>query len=82
MNTLIVGVKEFRSNMAALTRRAQKSGSTLLVLNNNKPFFNVSPVSPRQIWEAEMLQASARGLDDLKHGRTIGTSEMLRKLRA
>jgi antitoxin (DNA-binding transcriptional repressor) of toxin-antitoxin stability system len=80
MKTHIVGVKEFRNNMASLTRRAQRNGSTLLVLNNNKPFFNVSPVSPRQVWEAEMLQAAERGIEDLKHGRTIGTAEMLRRI--
>jgi len=43
MNTKFVGVKDFRQNMAAYAKKAQKGDTRFIVVSRNNPLFEISP---------------------------------------
>jgi hypothetical protein len=42
MNTKFIGVKEFRQNMAEYARKAQSKKIRYVVMNRNKPLFEIA----------------------------------------
>jgi len=47
MNTIMVGVKEFRKNMAMFATQARTKNQRLIILRNNEPIFDVRPLSKK-----------------------------------
>jgi len=45
MVTKFVGVKEFRQNIADYHKQATKNGWRFIILNRNKPIFDVRPLT-------------------------------------
>ena len=43
MNTVFIGVKDFRQNMAKYAKKAQKRTTRFVVMNHNVPLFEVTP---------------------------------------
>ncbi|QQR65352.1 hypothetical protein IPH92_02100 [Candidatus Kaiserbacteria bacterium] len=41
MNTKFIGVKDFRQNISDYAKRAQKSDTRYIVMNRNKPLFEI-----------------------------------------
>lgn len=41
MNTKFIGVKEFRQNISDYAKRAQKNDTRYIVMNRNKPLFEI-----------------------------------------
>lgn len=47
MTTKLIGVKEFRRNLATYSRQARGKGMRFIVLNKNMPLFEVRPLSEK-----------------------------------
>lgn len=78
MVTKLVGVKEFRQNIATYYKKSIKNNWCFLIMNRNKPIFEVRPVSHKDI-TLEKLQADiAQAREDYKQGRYY-TAEEVRK---
>jgi hypothetical protein len=43
MNTMFIGIKDFRQNMAMYAKKAQKRTTRFVVMNRNVPLFEVTP---------------------------------------
>lgn len=43
MNTKFVGIKDFRQNISEYAKRAQKGDSRFVIMNRNKPLFEIKP---------------------------------------
>lgn len=43
MITQIIGIKDFRQNLAQLAKKAKRDSVSFLVTNHNKPLFEVNP---------------------------------------
>ena len=79
MNTKFVGVKDFRQNMADYAKRARKGDTRFVVMNRNKPLFEIKPFADDEYLDsfvASMLEAEA----DVAAGRTISHSKLVKKL--
>lgn len=76
----IVGLKELRQNMAGITREAIKKKQKLLVFKQNRPLFELRPLSKREVYEAELALAVVRAEADLKAGRTYTLEEVAKEL--
>jgi hypothetical protein len=50
MRTVQIGVKDFRQNMAELSRKSQKKNWSFLVTRRNKPLWEVKPCFNEQIF--------------------------------
>ncbi len=48
MTTQFIGVREFRQNMTQLYQKAQKKNLRYVVLNKNKPVFEVMPLRAKE----------------------------------
>lgn len=80
MVTKLVGVKEFRQNIAAYYKKSIKNNWRFLVMNRNRPIFEVRPISGKDI-TLEKLQADiAKARDDYKQGRFYSLEEVCRRL--
>ena len=80
MNTTFVGVKEFRKNMAKYAVKARKAKGRFVVMNRNKPLFEIAPFPEDASLEklfAEVLKAER----DIASGRYRTHEQILRKLK-
>jgi hypothetical protein len=79
MTTKFVGVREFRQNISGLYKDAQKKSIRYIVLNKNKPVFEVRPISKKES-SLESLLSSVRDAEaDVKTGRVYSLAEIERE---
>ncbi len=79
MTTKFIGVKDFRQNIAGYAKQAQKGKARLVVMNRNKPLFEVKPFEEDVYLDsfvANILKAEA----DVKAGRVHTHEEVLKAL--
>ena len=79
MNTKFIGVKEFRQNISDYVKRARKGNERFVVMNRNKPLFEIKPFAEDEYLDsfvASILEAEA----DVATGRVISHSELVKKL--
>ena len=58
MKTQLVGLKEFRQNIASYSKRIQSHKVRYLVLRKNKPIFEVKAVDKDDIMKEILISAS------------------------
>lgn len=77
MMTKLIGIKEFRANVADYAKKAQKGNVKYIVMNRNKPLFEIKPFKKNSNLEdlllAELEEASA----DVRSGRFYTEEEIL-----
>lgn len=59
MNTMFIGVKDFRKNMADYAKKAQKRTTRFVVMNRNVPLFEVTPFDEDASLESVFNQVMA-----------------------
>lgn len=79
MKTKFIGVKEFRQNIAPLYEKAIKNKWRFIVLNRNKPIFDIRPLSENDATLENLALAIQDARDDIKKNKTY-TSKQVRKL--
>lgn len=77
MITKLIGVREFRQNIASLYRKATKNNWRFIVLNKNKPIFKVEPLSKKDATLEKLAMEIAEAREDVKKGR-VYTAEQIR----
>lgn len=78
MTTKFIGIKEFRQNISAYVKKAQKRENRFVVMNRNSPLFEIKPFD--EDFEIEdILQDLIQGTKDMKEGRVYTHKEMLSK---
>lgn len=80
MTTQFIGIKEFRSSLSKITRRATKDQIRYVVLNKNKPVLEVSPLTPKDVTLESLAARIARAREDIKAGRVYTTEEVRKRL--
>ncbi len=50
MKNNIIGLKEFRNNVGAYTRKID-AGQSFIIVKKSKPVFKISPVDEDEVWE-------------------------------
>ncbi len=78
MVTKLIGVREFRQNMATLCEKARKNNWRFVVLSHNKPIFKMEPLSGKDASLEKLMQEIAEARDDVKKGRVF-TPDQVRK---
>lgn len=77
MVTKLIGVREFRQNMATLCAKAKKYNWRFVVLNRNQPIFRVEPLSKKDAVMEKLAKDIAEAREDVKMGR-LYTAEQIR----
>lgn len=79
MNTTFIGVKDFRQNMSDYARRAQKGETRFVIMNHNKPLFEIKPFAEDEHLDsfvASVLVAEA----EVTQGKYYTHEEVMREL--
>jgi len=80
MVTKLIGVKEFRQNMAKYSAKAKKHGWRYVVLNRNVPIFEVKPLSKKDTILEKLAADIAEARADVKAGRVYSAAEVRKHL--
>ena len=79
MTSRLIGIKEFRQNLAQVTDDARKKNECLIVLRNNKPLFQVRPLDDDEgVFTEEFAAEIRQGLKDIKEGRVHTQEEVMK----
>ena len=83
MNTLLVGLKEFRANLTDLTKRMHNGNTKLIVLSQNKPILEVRPIQAKKEFVLEdHISQVALARKQVKEGKVYSPDEVRKKLAA
>ncbi|MCK5061014.1 hypothetical protein KAR28_00520 [Candidatus Parcubacteria bacterium] len=78
MTTKLIGVREFRQNIATLYAKAKKNNWRYIILNRNQPIFKVEPLSKKDAIIEKLTQEIEEAREDVKKGR-LYTMEQIRR---
>lgn len=79
MITKLIGIKEFRKNLAAYTKKAKKGEWRIIVLKKNVPVFEVKPVSEKQIAFEKLAEEIKEAREQVKRGELIPQEEIMKE---
>ncbi len=79
MTTQLIGIKDFRQNLATYTKAAQKKNIRYVVLKKNVPVLEVKSISPKNASLEKLAMEVAEARGQVKRGETY-TSEEVRKM--
>lgn len=78
MVTKLIGVREFRQNMATLYLQAKKNNWRFVILNRNQPMFKIEPLSARDATIEKLAGEIEEAREDVKRGH-LYTADQIRK---
>lgn len=80
MVTKMLGVKDFRQNMARYAVSARRHGWRYVVLSRNEPIFEVIPLSKKDAVVDKLAEEIAEARADVKAGRVRPMEEVFKSL--
>ncbi len=80
MTTKLIGVKEFRQNIATLFKQATKNNWRFIILNRNQPIFKVEPLSKKDATVEKLAMDIAEAREDVKKGRLYDFEDVCKDL--
>jgi hypothetical protein len=79
MNTKFIGIKEFRQNIAKYATKAQGARTRFIVVNHNRPMFEVTPFAPNTTLDSLFSDILA-AKKDIATGKVFTQDEILAEL--
>jgi len=76
MTTQFIGVREFRQNLTQLYQKAQKKRLRYIVLNKNKPVFEVTPITEKHMSLEDLYARIAHSRKQVADGKTRSLEEV------
>ena len=76
MTTKLIGIKEFRQNISDFTQKAQKGNERYIIMNRNKPLFELKPFKDDQDLE-DIFTDIIVAKEDIKKGRVYSQDDIL-----
>lgn len=80
MVTKLIGVKEFRQNMAKYSAKAKRHGWRYVVLSRNVPIFEVKPLSDKDAVLEKLAADVAEARQQWRDGKSIPLEKALKSL--
>jgi len=78
MVTKLIGVREFRQNMATLCAKARKNHWRFVVLSHNRPIFKIEPLTGKDLNLEKLAVDVGLARADVRKGRLL-TAQQVRK---
>lgn len=78
MNTKIIGIKDFRANISNYIDKARKGDKRYVVMNRNKPLFEIKPFEEDKEIE-DIFFDILKSKDDIKNGRLYSQDNILKE---
>jgi len=80
MVTKLIGVKEFRQNMAKYSAAAKRNGWRYVVLSRNVPIFEVKPFSKKEAIMEKLAADIAEARQQWRDGKSLPLEEALKSI--
>lgn len=80
MNTKLIGVKEFRQNLAVIANLATKKNQRYIILRKNKPIFELRPISAKDLAREQFFSEIEEARADVKAGRVYTQAQVEKAL--
>lgn len=80
MTTKLIGVREFRQNMAKLYKQAKKNNWRYIVLSNNKPMFKIEPISEKELTLEKLVLDIEEARKEVKKGKVYDFEKVCAEL--
>ena len=80
MITKLIGVREFRQNMAQLYEKAKRNNWRFIILNRNQPIFKIEPLSRKDAVVEKLAMEIQEAREDVKNGRVYDFEEICYEL--
>ncbi len=80
MTTKLIGVREFRQNIATLYKQATKNDWRFVVLNRNKPIFKVEPLSEKDAVLEKLSAEIAEAREEVKKGQVYDFEDICQEV--
>lgn len=78
MNTKFIGVKDFRQNMAEYAKKAQSKKTRFIVMNRNKPLFEIAPFEEGEDYSS-LYDSIMRAKADVAAGNFYTQEEIMKE---
>lgn len=78
MTTKIIGVKEFRADIASYAQKARKGDVRYIIMNRNKPLFEIKPFAENEGLE-EIFTDIQKAKQDLQKGKVYSQDDILKE---
>jgi hypothetical protein len=78
MTTKTIGIKDFRANISEYAKKAQKESVRFIVMNHNKPLFEIKPFDE----DADLVEIFSdiqKAREDVKNGRVYTQEDVLKE---
>lgn len=79
MTTRLVGLKDFRQNLATYTKTAQQQNIRYVVLKKNVPVLEVRPLSPKESAMEKFVAEIAEARTQVKRGEVYTQEEIMKE---
>lgn len=79
MQTKLIGVREFRQNIATLYEEAKKNNLKYIVLNHNQPIFKVEPLDKKDAIIEKLAHDIEEARLDVKKGKVYDFEEVCKE---
>lgn len=80
MLTKLIGVREFRQNIATLYEKAKKNNWRYIILNHNKPIFKVEPLDKKDAIIEKLAHDIEEARKDAKKGKVYDFEKVCSEL--
>ncbi len=79
MDTKFIGIKDFRAHISEYAKRARKGDIRYIVVNRNKPIFEVTPFEENETLDS-LFSDIVKAEHNIKDGRFYTHEEVLKEL--
>lgn len=82
MNTIktkFIGIKEFRQNMAEFAKTARDKKQRIVVMNRNKPLFEIKPFAD-DVYLDSFVASILEAESDAAAGQVVSHDELVKRL--
>lgn len=80
MTTKLIGLKEFRLNLASYTKEVESGNVRLIVLKKNKPVLEINPISFKEFTLENLRKDISDARNQSKKGEVYTLEEAKEKL--
>jgi PHD/YefM family antitoxin component YafN of YafNO toxin-antitoxin module len=80
MTTKLIGLKEFRLNLASYTKEVESKKVRLIVLKKNKPILEINPINIKEFTLENLRKDVGKARKQVQNGDVYTLEEAKRKL--
>lgn len=80
IKTQLIGLKDFRQNITAYSKRIQLRNVRYFVLRKNKPAFEVRAIDPQDILREQLVKDIKKAREDVRAGHIYSTEQVRKHL--